>query len=36
MFNLNFSLDAILVMYINRISIPPIIIKNKIYEYQKL
>lgn len=28
--NLNFSFDAILVIYINRISIPPTIIRNKI------
>lgn len=35
MFILNFSFDAILVIYINKISIPPIIIKNKIYENQK-
>lgn len=30
MFVLNFSFDASLVMYINRTSIPPIIIRNKI------
>lgn len=29
---LNFSFDATLVMYINKISKPPIIIKNNIYE----
>lgn len=32
---LNFSFDAILVMYMNRINIPPIRIRNKIYENQK-
>lgn len=29
---LNFSFDAILVMYINRINIPPTIIRNRMYE----
>lgn len=32
---MNFSLDAILVIYINRISIPPTRIRNRIYENQK-
>lgn len=32
---MNFSFEAILVIYINRISIPPIITRNKIYENQK-
>lgn len=33
---LNFSLEAILVMYINKINIPPIMIRVRMYEYQKL
>lgn len=33
--NENFSLDAILVIYINKISIPPTITKNSKYEIQK-
>lgn len=31
----NFSLDATLVMYMNKTNIPPTIIRNKIQEYQK-
>lgn len=34
--NLNFSFDAILVMYINKTNIPPTIIRNVMYEYQNL
>lgn len=30
----NFSFEAILVMYMNRISMPPIIIRNRMYENQ--
>lgn len=33
--NLNFSFEAILVIYMNRISIPPTIIRNRMYENQK-
>ena len=32
----NISFDASLVIYINSINIPPIMIINRIYEYQKL
>jgi len=32
----NISFDASLVMYINRTNIPPIMIINKIYEYQNI
>ena len=32
----NISFDASLVIYINSNKIPPIMIKNKIYEYQNL
>lgn len=34
--NLNFSFDAILVIYITNTSNPPIMIINNIYEYQNL
>lgn len=34
-FVLNFSFEAILVIYINRTNIPPTITRNKIYENQK-